>query len=75
MIVNSERGGHESDELFFRETLKMVDTYRQAGGHPTRWFVQSWYPQPEQIVPESAPYSMTALVKAVFQRTRESAND
>jgi creatinine amidohydrolase len=70
LIVNSERGGHESDERFYRETLQMVDTYRKAGGRPTRWFVQSWYPYPKQMVPETAPHTMTALVKAVIQQVR-----
>jgi len=70
LIANSERGGHESDERFYRETLQMVDTYLQAGGRPTRWFVQSWYTYPKQMVPESSPNSMTALVKAVTQRVR-----
>jgi creatinine amidohydrolase len=70
LIVNSERGGQQSDELFHRETLRMVDTYLKAGGHPTRWIVQTWYPYPKQIVPETAPHSMTALVKAVIQRLR-----
>ena len=68
LIVNSERGGNESDERFHRETLAMVDTYRDADGRPTRWFVQSWYPYPKQIVPETAPHSMAALVKAVIER-------
>jgi creatinine amidohydrolase len=73
LIVNSERGGHESDERFCRETLQMVDLYRQAGGRPTRWFVQSWYPHPEQMVPETAPHSMTALVKAVIEQVGSGA--
>jgi len=68
LIVNSERGGHQSDELFCRETLEMVDTYGKAGGRPARWFVQSWYSYPKQIVPETAPHSMTALVKAVIEQ-------
>ena len=68
LIVNSERGGQQSDELFCRETLQMVDTYLKAGGRPTRWFVQSWYSHPKQIVPETAPNTMTALVKAVIQK-------
>ena len=70
LIVNSERGGQESDERFFRETLQMVDTYLRAGGRPTRWFVQSWYPHPKQMLPETAPPSLTALVKAVIERVR-----
>lgn len=73
LIVNSERGGQESDERYGRETLAMVDLYRQAGGRPTRWFVQSWYPYPKQIVPETAPHSMTALVKAVIERVGSAA--
>ena len=38
LIVNSERGGHASDEAFCADTLKMVETYRKAGGRPVRWF-------------------------------------
>lgn len=69
LIVNSERGGQQSDELFCRETLQMVDTYLEAGGRPARWFVQSWYPHPKQIVPETSPHTMTGLLKAVIERT------
>ncbi|TAN35793.1 MAG: hypothetical protein EPN23_10350 [Verrucomicrobia bacterium] len=68
LTVNSARGGQESDELFYKDTLQMVAAYLKAGGHPTRWFVQSWYPYPAQIVPEDAPYSITALTKAVIER-------
>jgi hypothetical protein len=70
LIVNSERGGFRSDELFHQETLKMVENYLAAGGRPTRWFVQTWYRHPRQIVPESALHSMTGLVKEVIQKVR-----
>jgi len=73
LIVNSERGGFESDERFCRETLAMVDAYLAAGGRPTRWFVQTWYPYPKQMLPESAPSSLTALAKAVIERVRSRA--
>jgi hypothetical protein len=73
LIVNSERGGHESDERFYSETLQMVDLYRKAGGRPTRWFVQSWYPHPKRMAPEDAPHTMTALVKAISERVRGDA--
>jgi hypothetical protein len=75
LIVNSERGGKESDERFYRETLQMVDAYLRAGGKPTRWFVQSWYPYPKEMTPESAPHSMTALVSAVIQRVRSGEQE
>lgn len=74
-IVNSERGGHESDKRFYDETLQMVDAYRKAGGNPTRWFVQSWYPHPKQMTPESEKHSMTALVKSVIERVRSDKPD
>jgi len=70
LIVNTERGGTESDERFYRETLEMVDTYLRAGGRPTRWIVQTWYPYPKRIVPESEGFTMTALAKGVIEKVR-----
>ena len=66
LIVNSEAGGQKSEQAFHERTLKMVDAYVAAGGKPTRYVVQSWYPQPKTVVPETAAHSMTALVKAVI---------
>jgi hypothetical protein len=68
LIANSEAGGKESDELFYTNTLKMIDAYLKAGGRPHRWFIQSWYEHPVEVVPESARFSMTALVKAAMRR-------
>jgi len=70
LIANSERGGMQSDALFAEETQKMVDAYRKAGGRPDRWIVQSWYPNPKRIAPETDPTTMTGLVKAVIERVR-----
>ncbi len=72
LIVNSERGGQKSDALFAEETLKMTETYLKAGGRPDRWIVQSWYPHPERIVPETDPTTLTGLVKAVIERVRSA---
>jgi hypothetical protein len=46
----------------------MVETYIRAGGHPTRWFVQTWYPFPKEVVPETTPNTMTSLVKAIIEK-------
>lgn len=70
LIVNSERGGMASDALFASETLKMVDTYLKAGGRPTRFMVQTWYPYPKRMAPESDGTTMAGLVKAVIERVR-----
>jgi len=72
LIANSEAGGRESDESFYNNTLRMVDTYIKAGGRPDRWFIQSWYEHPVQVVPESAKFSMTALIKAAVRRIEAS---
>ena len=69
LIVNSEAGGKASDQAFYDGTLKMVEIYRGAVGRPTRLIVQSWYRFPQTIVPDSAPYSMTGLVRAVMTKT------
>ena len=66
LIANSERGGNTSDKAFYERTLKMVDAYVAAGGKPTRYIIQSWYPFPKKLVPEAGPHSMTALVRAAM---------
>lgn len=66
LIVNSSKGGKTSDKEFYERTLKMVDAYTRANGRPTRYIVQSWYEYPKETLPETAPYSMTSLVKAIM---------
>ena len=56
---------------FAARHFQMVDAYLKAGGRPTRWFVQSWYPYPKQMTPETAPHTMTALVKAAIERVSD----
>ena len=73
LIANSERGGNTSDEAFYERTLKMVDAYVAAGGRPTRYVIQSWYPFPKRLVPETAPHSMTALVRAAMLKLHPAA--
>jgi hypothetical protein len=74
LIVNSEAGGKESDKRFYEDTLDMVARYQQAGGRPTRYFIQSWYEHPHKIVPATEPYSMTALTKAVIRQLQAKGN-
>jgi len=65
LIVNSERGGNTSDQLFYNDTLAMAELYRGRGGLADALRVQSWYAYPVTITPETAPYAMTALTHAV----------
>jgi hypothetical protein len=72
LIVNSETGGQTSNQLFYENTLRMLEIYMAAGGHPDRYIIQSWYPYPNVITPESGPvYSMTALAQAVASTVPE----
>jgi len=70
LIFNSERGGKESAERFYEETLKFIEVYQAAGGSPKRYIIQSWYPHPKKVLPETEPYTMTALVKEVIKRIK-----
>jgi len=65
-IANSEAGGKTSGVAFAERTLRMVDAYVKAGGKPTRYIIQSWYPHPVKVLPETDPDTMTGLVKAVI---------
>jgi hypothetical protein len=70
LILNSEVGGATSDKEFCQRTLRYLDAYRAAGGHPTRYMIQSWYPFPKEIVPENKQYTFTWLVRTIMGRTQ-----
>ncbi|MFQ6099265.1 MAG: hypothetical protein ACE5O2_16155 [Armatimonadota bacterium] len=70
LICNSEAGGQESAQAFYERTLRYLDTYLAAGGTPKRYIIQTWYPHPREVLPETEPHTMTALVKEVIQRLR-----
>ncbi len=65
LIFNSERGGHTSNALFAQESLEYIELYYAKGGAPDAAIVQSWYPHPTTIVPESTPDTMTNLTLRV----------
>lgn len=67
LIVNSQTGGHESDEAFRRETLRYLETYRQAGGQARRYVFQSWYKHPERMEPEDDPNTMTGMLREALR--------
>ncbi len=71
LICNSEAGGKESAQAFYARTLKYLDTYIEAGGTPKRYIIQSWYPHPREVLPETGEHTMTALLKAVIERVRQ----
>ena len=74
-IANSEKGGKTSGAAFAERTLKMVDAYVKAGGKPTRYVIQSWYPHPTKVLPETEPDTMTGLVKAVILKLHPELAD
>lgn len=74
-IANSEQGGKTSGVAFAERTLKMIDAYVKAGGKPTRYIIQSWYPHPTRVVPETRPDTMTGLVKAVILKLHPELAD
>ena len=78
LIVNSSRAGSPktgSDELFAQETLAFVDLYRDRGGTPCAYIIQSWYDYPTAYVPETQPGTMAHLMKQAVVKLRPDAGD
>jgi len=70
LTANSETG-YVSAKAFSDDSLKYLDAYLAAGGKPDRFVVQSWYPHPEELLPESKPYTGTWLAARFVRRLRE----
>lgn len=66
LYTNTEE--KESDTLYAEGTLNYVDLYRQRGGAPDGWNVQSWYPVPASFGPEDKAYSMSWLCIEVMKK-------
>jgi hypothetical protein len=67
LVTNSETG-YLSAEAFARDSLKYLDTYLADGGRPDHFVVQSWYPHPERLLPESDPDSCAWLCARFIER-------
>ncbi len=70
LTANSETG-YVSAKAFAEDSLKYLDAYLAAGGKPDRFVVQSWYPHPEELLPESKPYTGTWLAARFIERLSE----
>jgi hypothetical protein len=63
MIFNSQNGGDTDSQRFYRETLAFIELYYQRGGMPDGAEIQSWYPKPEEFLPETSDRTMTGLTR------------
>ena len=70
LTTNSETG-YVSAKAFSEDSLKYLDAYLAVGGKPDRFVVQSWYPHPEELLPESQAYTGTWLTARFIERLRE----
>jgi hypothetical protein len=70
LTTNSETG-YVSSQAFAEDSLKYLDAYLAAGGRPDHFVVQSWYPHPDQLLPESEPYTGAWLAARFIERLRE----
>ena len=68
LYTNTEE--QNSDTIYSEGTLKYVDLYRQRGGNPKGWNIQSWYEVPRMFGPEDEPYSMSWLTCEVIKKLR-----
>lgn len=70
LTTNSETG-YVSAKAFSEDSLKYLDAYLAVGGKPESFVVQSWYPHPENLLPEREAYTGTWLTARFIERLRE----
>ena len=70
LTTNSETG-YVSAQAFCEDSLKYLDAYLAAGGKPDNFVVQSWYPHPKELLPETKPYTGAWLTARFIERLRE----
>lgn len=70
LTANSETG-YVSAQAFSEDSLKYLDAYLAAGGKPDNFVVQSWYPHPKELLPESKPYTGAWLSARFIERLQE----
>jgi hypothetical protein len=59
LIYNSDAGGQAGDQEFHDQTLAALQAFKNVGGNPDDFIVQSWYPHPSVMVPEYQLYTFT----------------
>ena len=69
LVVNSETG-YLSAQAFAKDTLQYLDAYLADGGRPDHFAVQSWYPHPARLLPESDPEACAWLAARFIERLR-----
>jgi hypothetical protein len=70
LYTNTEE--QESNALYSEGTMNYVDLYRQRGGAPDGWNVQSWYQVPTSFGPEDQQYSMSWLTNEVMKKLKQA---
>jgi hypothetical protein len=71
LIYNSEAGGTTSDEAYYVETLAALDTHWSKGGRSDHLVVQSWYPMPSRMGPETEAFTFANLMRDFMTRAEE----
>ena len=65
MIFNTN--GARDAQGYSEQTLALTDPYHQRIGTPDGSWIQSWYQLPGAWLPETDPFTMTHLVRAVLR--------
>lgn len=71
LIVNSENGGATSNQAFSEKSLEYLDLYHRIGGRPDRYILEGWFQYPDQVGPDSQPYTLTHLARQFHARISE----
>ncbi len=69
-LIIHNAGIESSNQEYYEDMLSYLDLYREAGGAPDRYIIQSWKPWPDKNLPETEPYTSTNAVKAAIQEIK-----
>jgi len=68
LIVNSEYGGATSNQAFAERSLEYLDLYHRKGGRPDRYILEGWFQYPDQLGPDTQPFTLSHTVTEFAQR-------
>ncbi|MFC1736443.1 hypothetical protein ACFL1X_10005 [Candidatus Hydrogenedentota bacterium] len=69
-LIVHNAGNDSSNQEYYEDMLSYLDLYREAGGAPDRYIIQSWKPWPDKNLPETEPYTSTYAVKAAILKIK-----
>lgn len=70
-FTTSRRGGYHSSKAFHERVMAALECYADAGGSPRDLIIASWFPHPQNTVPETAIGEDYPAMRTVLEYGRQ----